>query len=167
MGTIQPHSAELFSMWFGACLLCAVELIDHGSLHGVARHHHVAERVEGLWEVLDLAQPGQLGQCRTLSLKPIWLWVKTNGTILGQVHHPWGLGCSLGVRDFDPAIFTWLGHQLLGLGTLPALMKIPASSSCGITRPGAMESPMLTLGTAADTMKPIPAPQLDTTAMST
>ena len=37
----------------------------------------------------------------------IRLWVKTTGTILGLVHHPffvlkWGLGCSLGVRDFDP-----------------------------------------------------------------
>mmetsp|Transcript_23882 Transcript_23882/g.56584 ORF Transcript_23882/g.56584 Transcript_23882/m.56584 type:complete len:533 (+) Transcript_23882:367-1965(+) len=47
-----------------ACLLCAVELIDHGSLHGVARHHHVAERVEGLWEVLDLDEDPRQQQLR-------------------------------------------------------------------------------------------------------
>ena len=45
------------------------------------------------------------------------------------------------------------------------LMKMPDSSSCGMTRPGMMERATVTEGTAADTVKPTAAPQLETMAM--
>lgn len=41
---------------------------------------------------------------------------------------------------------------------------VPASKSCGITKAGAIDNAIFTLGTAAETQKPTAAPQFDTTS---